>query len=154
MASSTLCPKCGLYLSLKNYDIRETRNQRIETCGDVTIHKKGVVRSTTIRCHDLSVDGFFNGGVVCTGNFTIRKHGKIMGRVACRKLQVEKRAHVEFLNAIDADEVVIDGTVTGDIHCRGKLSLLKKATLIGDIHVASLTVAEGAKHHGQISMGG
>lgn len=153
LSSSSLCPKCGLYISLKNYDIRENWNQRIQTRGDVIVHSNGIVQSATIRCHNLTVNGIFNGGADCSGNFTIRNHGKILGRVSCRKLLVEKRAHVQFLNSIEAEEVVIDGVVIGNIQCKGKLSLLKKATLTGDIHVGSLTVAEGAKHSGQISMG-
>lgn len=153
LSTSSLCPKCGTYISLKNYDIKEAWNQRIQTRGDVTVHKQGVVKSATIRCHNLIIDGVFNGGADCSGDFTIRHHGKIMGRVTCRKLLVEKRAHVQFLNTIEAEEVVIDGVVIGSIHCKGKLALLKKATLTGNIHVGSLTVAEGAKHHGQISMG-
>lgn len=153
LSTSSQCPKCGLYISLKDYDIREAWSQRIQTRGDVTVHKKGIVQSATIRCHNLIIDGVFNGGADCSGDFTIRNHGKIMGRVSCRKLLVEKRAHVQFLNNIEAEEVIIDGEVIGNINCRGKLSLLKKATLTGDIHVGSLTVAEGAKHTGQISMG-
>ncbi|MGE9268811.1 MAG: polymer-forming cytoskeletal protein [Verrucomicrobiales bacterium] len=153
-SSSALCPKCGLYISLRDFDIKDTWNKSIQTRGNVTIHKQGLVQGTTIQCDNLVVDGSFSGGVECSGDFTIRRHGKLMGEVTCRRLIIEKRAEVEFLNEVTAREVVIDGTVKGNIRCQGKLSLLKKATLKGDISVGSLTVAEGAKHHGQIRMTG
>ena len=52
------------------------------------------------------------------------------------------------------DECTIDGLVTGHLACRGLLALEKKATLTGNIKVGRLTVADGAKHTGQIQMGG
>ena len=44
--------------------------------------------------------------------------------------------------------------VTGHLACRGLLALEKKATLTGNIIVGRLTISDGAKHTGQIQMGG
>jgi cytoskeletal protein CcmA (bactofilin family) len=76
-----------------------------------------------------------------------------MGKVHCKRLIIQKRAHVEFSNPVQCEDAIIDGEVTGNFSCSGKLHLKKKATLIGDIKVATMAVDEGARHHGQISIG-
>lgn len=152
-ASAANCPQCGTYITLKDFDIRDQWNQRIQTRGDVTIHKKASVTGITIHCHHLLVHGQFTGGVNCSGDFTLNSHGKIMGTVNCKRLVIEKRANVEFSNHVYAEEVIIDGSVTGHFTCTGKLQLKKKATITGDIKVATMTMEEGAKHHGKMSIG-
>jgi len=152
-ASSTLCPACGAYIALKDYEITSNWNRRIQTRGNVVIHKKASVTGITIHCHHLTTHGDFTGGVDCSGDFTIRSHGKIMGRVRCKRLIIEKRARVEFANTVHCEDAIIDGSVTGNFQCSGKLALQKKATLTGDIKVATMAVEEGARHHGRISIG-
>ncbi len=152
-ASSTLCPACGAYIGLKDYDIRSQWNQRIQTRGNVTIHKKATVTGITVRCHHMTVHGTISGGVDCSGDFTLRSHGKIMGKVHCKRLIIEKRAKVEFANPVECEDAIIDGTVSGNLTCHGKLHLKKKATLTGDIKVATMAVDEGASHHGRITIG-
>ncbi len=152
-ANSTQCRKCGRLISLKDQHIKENWSSPIQTRGNVYIHKKGIVSDASIRCHDLVVEGDFTGSAECSGDLTLRRHGKVVGNVICNRLLVQKRAQVEFLNLVEMNECKIDGVVTGNISCRGLLALEKKATLIGDIKVGSLTVADGAKHSGQIQMG-
>jgi len=141
-------------ISLANHDIKGPWSSRIQTRGDVFIHKKGIVTGATIQCHDMIVEGDFTGSVECSGDLTLRRHGKIMGKVLCDRLLVEKRAKVDFLNPVETNECRIDGLVTGNITCRGRLALEKKATLTGNIKVGTLTIADGARHSGQIEMGG
>ncbi len=152
-ASSTLCPACGSYIGLKNYEIRDNWNQRIQTRGNVTIHKKATVTGITVRCHHMLVHGALTGSVDCSGDFTLRSHGKIMGKVHCKRLIIEKRAKVDFANPVECEDAIIDGTVSGHFTCHGKLHLKKKATLTGDIKVATMAVDEGASHHGRITIG-
>jgi cytoskeletal protein CcmA (bactofilin family)/Zn finger protein HypA/HybF involved in hydrogenase expression len=152
-ASSTLCPACGAYIALKDFDIKDNWNRRIKTRGNVTLHKKAEVTGITIRCHHLLVQGKLTGGVDCSGDFTLRSHGKIMGKVLCKRLIIEKRAKVEFSNPIECEDAIIDGNVVGNFTCTGKLHLKKKATLTGDINVATMAVEEGARHNGRMSIG-
>ncbi|BDS06138.1 hypothetical protein NT6N_11780 [Oceaniferula spumae] len=152
-ASSTLCPACGAYIALKDYEIHSNWNRRIQTRGNVVIHKKAAVTGITIHCHHLTTHGDFTGGVDCSGDFTIRSHGKIMGRVRCKRLIIEKRAEVEFANPVHCEDAIIDGIATGHFECSGKLVLKKKATLTGDIKVATMSVEEGARHNGRMSIG-
>ena len=152
-ASSTLCPGCGAYIALKSYDIRTNWNRRIQTRGDVVIHKKASVTGITIHCHHLTLLGKFTGGADCSGDFIIRSHGKIMGEVRCKRLIIQKKAQVEFANTVHCEDAIIDGNVIGHFECSGKFSLQKKATLTGDIKVATMAIQEGARHNGRVSIG-
>lgn len=150
-STSALCPHCGSYIGLKDYDIKEQENSRIQTRGNVFVHKKGFVNGITIHAHNLTIEGAIEGGADCTGDFIVRKTGKINGTVKSDRVIIERRAEVDFLSPVEAREVVIDGHVTGSVSCK-KLILKKRATLDGDLVVASLSVEEGAKHTGKITM--
>ncbi|GAA5126777.1 polymer-forming cytoskeletal protein [Luteolibacter yonseiensis] len=151
-AQSSQCPKCSGYVSLQDYEITEPWNRRIQTGGDVTITKTGAVSGVTLRCHNLLVLGELAGSVECTGDLTIRSHGKIIGRVHCRNLRVEKGARVEFLHPVTAVTAYIDGHVRGQISCTGSVTLQKRAHLQGLVRTSSLIVKPGAKHTGSIEM--
>lgn len=151
-AQSSQCPKCNGYISLVDYEITEHWNRRIQTCGDVTIQKSGVVAGVTLQCHNLLVLGELAGSVECSGDLIIRSHGKIIGKVTCRNLRVEKGAKVEFLNPVSATSAFIDGHVRGQISCTGAVTLEKRAHLQGLVRTTSLIVKAGAKHTGTIEM--
>jgi cytoskeletal protein CcmA (bactofilin family)/Zn finger protein HypA/HybF involved in hydrogenase expression len=151
-AQSSQCPKCSGYVSLLDYDITENWNRRIQTRGNVVIQKTGSVHGVTLRCHHLTVLGELAGSVECSGDLTIRSHGKIIGTVQCRHLRVEKGARVEFLNPVTAATATIDGQVRGQISCTGAVTLEKRAQLHGLVRTSSLVVKPGAKHTGTIEM--
>lgn len=151
-AQSSQCPKCSAYISLRDYDITEPWNRRIQTRGDVVIQKTGVVSGITIQCHNLTVLGELAGSVDCSGDLVIRSHGKILGKVSCRQLRVERGARVEFLNPVTAASAYIDGQVRGQISCTGAVTLEKRAQLQGLVKTTSLVIKEGAKHTGSIEM--
>ncbi|MBX3743128.1 MAG: polymer-forming cytoskeletal protein [Akkermansiaceae bacterium] len=151
-AQSSQCPRCSAYISLRDYVISEPWNRRIQTRGDVMIEKSGVVSGITIQCHHLTVLGELAGSVDCSGDLVIRSHGKILGKVSCRQLRVERGARVEFLNPVTAASAYIDGNVRGQISCTGPITLAKRAHLQGLVKTASLVIKEGARHTGAIEM--
>lgn len=151
-AQSSQCPKCSGYVSLLDYEINEHWNRRIQTCGDVIIQKTGVVAGVTVQCRNLTVLGELAGSVDCSGDLVIRSHGKIIGKVNCRNLRVEKGARVEFLNPVSAVTAFIDGNVRGQISCSGAITLEKRAQLHGLVRTTSLVVKPGARHTGTIEM--
>lgn len=154
LANSTQCRKCGRMISMESFDIRGVWNINVRTRGDVFIHRKSLLDSHSIECHDMTVEGEFSGDVTCTGDLILRRNAKILGKIICKRLLIEKRARIDFRNTIQTEECRIDGSVLGNIVCRGDLTLDKKATLNGDIKVGNLVVGDGAKHVGQIQMGG
>lgn len=151
-AQSSQCPKCGAYISLIDHEINDAWNRRIETRGNVVIRKSGSVSGTTIRCHDLTVNGKLAGSVECSGNLVIRSDGRIIGNVHCRTLRIENGARVEFLNPVHAESASISGEVRGQIFCSGTVTLEKRARLHGLVRTTSLIVKPGARHDGTIEV--
>lgn len=151
-AQSSQCPSCGAYISLRNYEIDDSWNRRIQTRGDVTILKAGNVSGAPIVCHHLTVLGELAAAVDCSGDLVIRSHGKIPGHVRCETLRVERGAKVEFLSIITASKVFIDGLVTGQIHCSGAVTLEKRAKLNGLVRASRLIVKQGATHNGPMEI--
>lgn len=151
-AQSSQCPKCSGYVSLLDYEISDSWNRRLQTCGNVIIQKTGKVSGATLQCHHLTVLGQLASSVECSGDLVIRSHGKILGTVTCRKLRIEKGARVEFLHPVTAETASIDGSVRGQIFCSGAITLEKRAHLQGLVRTSALIAKPGAKHSGSIEI--
>ncbi|MES2983486.1 MAG: polymer-forming cytoskeletal protein [Verrucomicrobiota bacterium] len=147
-AQSTQCAKCGSYISLKDYSIDQAWHRRIQTRGNVTVLKGASITGVNVQCHDLLVLGELSASVECSGKLTIRSHGKIVGNVHCDELCVERGAKVEFQGEVKARTAYIDGEVKGNITCKEKIILEKKARLQGHARASGLVMREGAKHSG------
>lgn len=147
-AQSTQCPKCGGYISLKDFEIDNAWRRRIQTRGDVTILKEGSIIGVKVQCHDLTVLGKLQAPVDCSGILRICSHGKIVGNVTCGELRVERGARVEFQGDVHAKTAYIDGDVRAQLTCLGTITLEKNAHLQGLARAGGLVVKAGAKHSG------
>jgi len=54
---------------------------------------------------------------------------------------------------VEAGEIVVDGTIEGNVTARERIQLNGKSKLIGDVVAAKLIVAEGASFSGHVSVG-
>lgn len=151
-AESAQCPGCGTYISLRDYEITDRTNRRIQTRGDVIVQKNGSFTGSQIQCHHLTVIGVFSSAADCSGNLTIRSNCKINGPVQCATLHIERGANVEFKSTVEAKRVTIEGEAKGNLTCSGTVTLEKKSKLEGDVTTAALVVRPGAKHHGSIQI--
>lgn len=147
-AQSTQCAKCGSYISLRDYTIDQAWHRRIQTRGNVTVMKGAAITGVNVQCHDLLVLGELSASVECSGKLVIRSHGKIIGNVHCDELCVERGAKVDFQGEVKARTAYIDGEVKGNITCKEKITLEKKARLQGHARAAGIVMREGAKHSG------
>jgi cytoskeletal protein CcmA (bactofilin family) len=91
-----------------------------------------------------------------TGNLscseTVRIDGKLKGKLDCEKsVIIGQGAKVEAV--VTADEVVISGSVKGDVIARRKITLEKTARVIGDLATPGIVIEEGAKLEGRIVIG-
>jgi len=78
--------------------------------------------------------------------------GSVEGQIAA-KGQLEIGDGGRCKAAIDADKIVIDGKVEGDVTARSSLQLNAKADLHGDLIAATLVIAEGATLVGHCRVG-
>ena len=83
---------------------------------------------------------------------TVRIDGRFQGEISSENtLIVGKTGEVEA--TICSTNVVVNGTVVGDIQARGQLTLHKTARVDGDVSTPVLVVEEGAIFNGQLTMG-
>jgi len=101
------------------------------------------------------VEAFLGKGARITGNlqFTgpVEIDGYVEGEISAKgKLTIGESANIKA-KVIGAD-IVVRGTVTGDIISSEKLSLLRPAKVIGNITSNNLSIEEGVVFEGSCSM--
>lgn len=102
--------------------------------------------STTVIGKDTKIKGEL------TFDGSARILGQIEGEIKAKgQLEIGDGGHCKA--AIDADRVVIDGRVEGDITARSSLQLNAKADLHGDLIASTLVIAEGATLVGHCRVG-
>ena len=78
--------------------------------------------------------------------------GKFDGKITAKgELQVAETALCKA--DIDAQSVVVDGTIEGNIRASQRVQLNSKARVKGDIVAEKLVTAEGASVFGQVAVG-
>lgn len=83
---------------------------------------------------------------------TVRIDGRLKGKLTCEKsVIIGQGAKVEAV--VQADEVVVSGSVKGDVIARRKITLEKTARVIGDLATPGIVIEEGAKLEGRIVIG-
>jgi cytoskeletal protein CcmA (bactofilin family) len=97
--------------------------QRTEVCGDV--HFSG----------GLHVDGAIRGKVIADEGsasvLTVSEHGRIEGDV-------------------QVPNVILNGSVTGDVRCEERIELAAKAKVNGDVRYKLIEMAMGAEVNGSL----
>lgn len=83
---------------------------------------------------DLLVDGTIEGTITLSGS----------------RLTIGPNAHVQA--NVSARDVVVLGTLTGDITASGRVELRAGANLKGDIHAARLSIEENAVLSGKVDL--
>ena len=82
---------------------------------------------------DLKIYGKINGNVVVNGDVTIGETGVVLGTVS-------------------ADNLLLEGTVEGNVTCKNSLKLTSSAKLNGDAHVKNFASQEGCLFAGKCIM--
>jgi cytoskeletal protein CcmA (bactofilin family) len=87
----------------------------------------------------------FNGGLRIDGQVS----GDVSGRLPGQGYLVLASAG-QICGDIRAAHVVIDGRINGNLHVSGRVELLSRARIIGDIHYVPLSMRPGAIVVGQL----
>ncbi|OYU43903.1 MAG: cell shape determination protein CcmA [Burkholderiales bacterium PBB4] len=83
----------------------------------------------------------------------LRVDGDVKGNVRADSasasiLVVSEAAHI--IGELEADHIIINGSVKGPVHAREMLELQPKARIEGDVHYAALEMHQGALITGQL----
>jgi cytoskeletal protein CcmA (bactofilin family) len=105
----------------------------------------------TLIAQGCQIEGdlLFQGG--------LRIDGHVQGHVkGCAQTGATGHAYLvlgrsgRISGAVWAGDVLIDGLVEGNLHITGRVELLSRARIIGDIHYMSLSMQPGATVTGQL----
>ena len=98
------------------------------------IGKSVQIRGEVKGSEDLLVDGVVEGTITLSeSRLTIGPNAKVKANVSAR-------------------DVVIVGTLDGDIQATGRVELRAGANLVGDIHAARLSIEENAMFSGKVDL--
>jgi cytoskeletal protein CcmA (bactofilin family) len=104
------------------------------TRGVAAIGKSVLIKGQILSREDLYLDGEMEGTVeVPEHRLTIGPHAKLQASIRAR-------------------EVVVLGTVTGNVEAMEKLDIRKDAKLVGDIKTGGIVIEDGAYFKGSIDI--
>lgn len=91
----------------------------------------------------------FNGKFFCRGSSRIA--GRIEGQIVSEGLLIIEEC-AEIQADIKAEDVIVQGNVSGTLESTGKVELASTCTFNGDITCPSLVIHEGAQFNGTTRM--
>lgn len=102
--------------------------------GMAVIGKTVLIKGQVMSREDLTIDGEVEGSVELQENrLTVGPHGKVQAGVKAR-------------------EVVVLGTVHGNVETSDKIEIRKDARLVGDLKTARIVIEDGAYFKGSIDI--
>jgi hypothetical protein len=109
-ALTLTCKFCHKALKVEAVTIAEYQARRvIETCGCLTVEKKGNVFIDRILCGSLVARGRIKGNIVSFGPVLVAPEAQIKGDITAPSLSVGEGAILEGHYAIGPDEDKFDG---------------------------------------------
>jgi cytoskeletal protein CcmA (bactofilin family) len=152
-ATSTLCPKCGAYIDLQDYKIAGAFTRSIRTGGRLTIAAKGDLISRRAYCGSAEIEGSLRAKLICSGDVTIKRKGKLGGEIEARNIRIEKKCAVEFAHPIRADVIEIDGLVIVPSVLARRVVVNKTGRLKGAVSAQGFVVEKGGYFAGDLRIG-
>lgn len=106
---------------------RETRN--VKTVFASGAHVEGRLAFES----DVQIDGFVKGSIVAQSLLIVGRTGELEAQ-------------------LDVGELVVEGTVIGNINCRSHVHISNTGRVIGDIRCSSLSIEKGGFFSGNCMM--
>ncbi len=104
-ALSTMCPKCGQRVELRDLEITARRQQDLATCGRLHVAPRGVVEGR-VNASEVLIEGEVRGQVISGSALVVGATGRCYGEVVARALRVEKGA--VFVGPVRLNEDLLD----------------------------------------------
>src|SRR5271168_368311 len=111
-----------------------TSHHAPEMRGPAVIGKSVMIKGQIFSREDLTIDGEVDGAVELQEHrLTVGPHGKLQAGVKAR-------------------EIVVLGTIHGNVEASDKIDIRKDAKLVGDIKTARIVIEDGAYFKGSIDI--
>lgn len=153
-SKAAACPTCGVDVCLVDYDINIASEAPIRTRGDVLIRKNGNVTAESVDCRDLKIEGRITSKIQCHGTLALHTNHTINTQIHCHRLLVEKGCDVIFVQTVYAEEVEIQGRISGHIESSGQVIIASHGWVNGDITARSVSIQPGGQLDGNMNIVG
>ena len=91
----------------------------------------------------------FKGELSCEEDLVI--HGKIEGTITrTQRLTIGREGSIHA--SIDAAQVIIEGSIEGDVRADKSVSVTETANMIGNITAPAVAILQGARFNGSVDM--
>ena len=142
-AESTQCGRCNTYISLADFQIRQSTDRVIRTRGNVVVHRRGAFVGKELACRDLLVLGTISTAIDCSGEARFKNSALVHGNLFAEKLVVERGAEIEFPDGVYTEAAVIHGTLHGNVVCAGPVEVLNSGTVYGNVTAHEIDLQGG-----------
>jgi cytoskeletal protein CcmA (bactofilin family) len=126
-------------------------NRRFRMAWGTKLPKEGAATKSDVIENIIGRSCTIRGDLASEGAFRI--DGTIEGSVESRASVVLGESGI-IRGGVRGTDVVIAGTVQGDVICEGHLEILAKGTVEGDIAAKSMRIETGGVFRGTSRMGG
>jgi cytoskeletal protein CcmA (bactofilin family) len=113
---------------------RPTESFDTQRAGNAVLGKSVVVKGQILSREDLTIDGEVDGTIEMQEHrLTIGQNGKVRASVKAR-------------------EVIVLGTLHGNVETGDRIDIRKEAKLVGDIRTARIVIEDGAYFKGNVDI--
>lgn len=142
-ARSTLCPSCNASIELTDLTFSSNVSRPVDTRGRLTVERHGYLNNTYIVCGEGLIEGRISGTLMCEGRLVLATTGAMSCRITAKSVVIERRHSVELMFPLTTQELIVQGTVTGEIECPGQVHVRRGGRLEGRIRTRSIVVDRG-----------
>ncbi len=119
---------------MSSMPVRPTETMSSASGGSATIGKAVMIKGQIFSQEDLVIDGEVEGTVEAQEHrVTVGPNGKVHAGVKAR-------------------EIVVLGTINGNVEAADKIDIRKEARLVGDIKTSRIVIEDGAYFKGSIDI--
>jgi cytoskeletal protein CcmA (bactofilin family)/Zn finger protein HypA/HybF involved in hydrogenase expression len=153
LAASTSCPNCNAHIALEDVLIDKRMTRSVRTRGALVIKKFGYLNNQVTICGAADIGGGMAGKLFCDGETKIRTSGRLNCEIGSRRIRIERGADVIVAHPVRVHDMVVQGKLTARVFCNGRLRILKRGFLKGEVHARSITVDKGGLLQAELNIG-
>jgi len=128
-------------------------SRSVRTRGALVIKKFGYLNNQVTICGSADLGGGIAGKLFCDGETKIRTSGRLNCEIGSRRIRIERGADVIVSHPIRVHDMVVQGKLTARVFCNGRLRILKRGSLKGEVHARSITVDKGGLLQADLNIG-
>jgi len=101
----------------------------------------------TVETTIISAGSKLEGSIETVGTLIV--DGSVTGNIKCSSLEILQDGNLEA--KVEAQDVSVAGSFEGEMICNGKLTVLSKGKVIGDVSYGTLSIESGGALDGSVS---